>query len=187
MLRRQPLKRRAPLKAKSQSETALVKESIQALLRAIVIQRDGGCILRHIPDYLHGQPPCNGHTKAGELILQADHLITRANGATFADHRLVVCVCKGHHGWKSVGSNMRKAQYDAIVKQLIEPERVALWEAAERDSWKPTRYTKSDWLKEEAYLRIKLATMQQPPYPRLARAGGDETSGYKEGMSSDFC
>lgn len=158
MKRGGPLQRRTPIKAKSQFETALVKESIQALLRAIVIERDGGCILR---GNAYGLPDCNGYTKVGELVLQADHLITRANGATFADHRLVVCVCKAHHAWKSLGGNMRKAQYDAIVKQLIEPERVALWEAAERDSWKPTRYTKSDWLKEEAYLRTKLAAMQR--------------------------
>lgn len=159
------LKRKTPLKAKSQSETALIKDSIQAILRAIVIQRDGGCILRNVTPHQFAEnpvnvPPCNGHTKAGELILQADHLITRANGATFADHRLVVCVCKGHHGWKSVGSNMRKARYDEIVMSIIEPQRVALWLAAERDSWKPVRYTLSDWKKEHAYLKMKLAAMQ---------------------------
>lgn len=151
------LKRRTPLRAKGKSETAQIKQSIQALLRAIVIARDGGCVLRNYID--EAVPACNGFTNDGRLILQADHLITRANGATFADHRLVVCVCKGHHGWKSVGSNMRKAQYDAIVKTLIEPERVALWEAAERDSWRPTRYTLSDWKKEEAFLRTKLSAM----------------------------
>ena len=65
-------------------------------MREIVIKRDGGCILRDI----QGVSQCNGYRKDGKLILQADHLITRANSATYADTRLIVCVCKGHHGWK---------------------------------------------------------------------------------------
>ena len=58
------------------------------------------------------------------MILQADHLITCANAATYADSRLVVCVCKAHLGWKSLGSNMRKAQYETVVKQVLPPERL---------------------------------------------------------------
>lgn len=155
MNRRQALKRRSPLKARGKSETSVIKEEIQSLLRQIVILRDGGCILRHVPSH-----HCTGFTRAGELILQADHLVTRANSATFADYRLVVCVCKGAHGWKSLSGNRNKAQYDALVKTLIEPQRVALWEAAERDSWRPVRTTAYDWQKEVVYLRTKLAAMQ---------------------------
>ena len=62
-------------------------------------------------------------------MLQADHLITRGNNATYAALRLVVCLCMSCHGWKSLGSNRRKAQYDEWLKALISPERVALWEA----------------------------------------------------------
>jgi hypothetical protein len=47
----------------------------------IVILRDGGCILRDTP---HASA-CNGYAKDGHLILQADHLITRANSATYGD------------------------------------------------------------------------------------------------------
>jgi hypothetical protein len=99
------LRRGTSLKAKGSSDTATIKDSIQDLLLAIVKIRDGGCILRSIPTH-----HCNGFRKDGTLILQADHLITRANSATYADPRLVVCVCKGAHGWKSLGGNRNKAQ-----------------------------------------------------------------------------
>jgi hypothetical protein len=155
------LKRRTLLKAKGSSPTAIVKDNIQALLRAIVTARDGGCILRHLAGRYRDFPQCNGFNKANELILQADHLITRANSATYADYRLVVCVCQGHHAWKSKGGNARKAEYDALVKTLIEPERVGLWEACEKDSWRPHRTTAYDWLKEQAFLKVKLAAMQR--------------------------
>ncbi len=113
-------------------------------MRAIVIKRDGGCIFQPLfsregSDNEAGLPYCNGYAKDGHIILQADHLISRSNAATYADTRLIVCVCKGHHGWKSVGSNLRKARYDAIVRQLISPERVKLWNAMEQDSWRPTK------------------------------------------------
>lgn len=150
------LKRRTPLAAKGKSDTATIKEDIQALLRAIGLIRDGGCVLRVIPSH-----HCNGYRNDGELILQYDHLISRANSATFADPRLGVIVCKGAHGWKSLGGNRNKAQYDALVKTILEPERVALWEACERDSWKPVRTSMHDWQKEAAYLKTKLKAMQR--------------------------
>lgn len=143
MKRSTALKRRTPLAAHGKSDTALLKEEIQALLRQIVIHRDGGCILRK-------HRFCGG--EVGTAVLQADHLITRANSATYADHRLVVCLCRPCHGWK----HWHKEEYDALVKSILEPERVALWEACERDSWKPHRMTTYDWAKEATYLRSKL-------------------------------
>ena len=82
------LKRTTSLKIQGNSETSLVKQRIQDLVRAIVIKRDGGCIFRHSYDVTG----CNGFTLDGRLILQADHLITRANSATYADTRLIVRV-----------------------------------------------------------------------------------------------
>lgn len=146
------IQRKTSLKVKGSSDIATTKDSIQALLRAIVILRDKGCILRNVRH-------CNGIE--GQAVLQADHLITRANSATFADHRLVVCVCRSCHGWKSLGSNLRKAQYDELVKTIIEPERVALWEACEKDSWRPHRTSSMDWRLQEAYLKTKLGAMQR--------------------------
>jgi len=99
------------------SEVSEIKRNIQALLRDTVIDRDGGCILRNMR--LCG---CD----IGCAALQADHLITRANSATYADPRLVVCVCRPCHAWKSLGGNLRKAQHDALVRTILSPERVAL-------------------------------------------------------------
>ena len=79
------------------------------------------------------------------VVLQADHLITRANSATFAEMRLVVCVCKRCHSWKSLGDNMRKALYDQLVRSLLPPDRVALWDRAEQDMWRAVRTSATDW------------------------------------------
>lgn len=142
-MKRTPLKRstvplrRTKLRLVGQSDTAKLKREIQALVRDIVIKRDGGCIFRNQP-WHH----CNGFANDGHLILQADHLVTRGNSATFADTRLIVCLCKGAHGWKSVGSNLRKDQYDVIVRKVLPPERVALWDMAEQTRFTPQ---KMDW------------------------------------------
>ena len=84
-------------------------------------------------------PSATATRTTAKLILQCDHLVTRSNSATFADTRLMVCVCRGHHSWKSLGSNARKKEYDELVRTLISPERVKLWDECERDSWKPHR------------------------------------------------
>ena len=147
-MKRTPLRRKTPLKNKSTSGSSNIKDRIQSWLRAIVIQRDGGCIARDTDWHR-----CNGFTKDGKLILQADHLITRANSATYADTRLVVCVCKGLHGWKSLGNNKNKEQYDALIKELLPPDRVALWDRALKDSWRPHRKYEYDWRVEEAALK----------------------------------
>lgn len=149
------LRRVTPLRVKGHSDTATVKEEIQKTVRAIVIARDGGCIMRdlHYFDF----PECGGYRKDGELILQADHLVTRSNSATFADTRLIVCVCKAHHGWKSVGSNLRKFRYDGIVRDLISEERVALWDRCEEESWKAV---KMNWQVELAAVKQELSMLQ---------------------------
>lgn len=147
--------RRSKLRLQGVSTASQLKRDIQALVRAIVILRDGRCILREVNNYdfleggkigiarkIAGVPRCNGFAKDGHLILQADHLISRSNSATYGDTRLIVCLCKAHHGWKSVGNNLRKAEYDKIVRQIISPERVALWDMAEADKYRPH---KMDW------------------------------------------
>lgn len=145
--------KRTPLKRKSKSETATIKEDIQATLREIVILRDKGCVVGRIRR-------CGNATFNPNAVYQAEHLIERNNSATYADPRLVVCVCRNCHGWKHFKKSNHD-QYDAMVKSLIEPERVALWEACERDSWKPQRNFMADWKKELAYLRTKLTAMQR--------------------------
>lgn len=132
--------RRKKLRLVGHSTVADQKKEIQRLVREIVIIRDGGCIFRD--KVWHN---CTGWAKDGHLILQADHLISRSNSATFADTRLIVCVCKGIHGWKSVGANLRKAQYDEMVREILPTDRLKLWERCEKDSWRPTRTGASDW------------------------------------------
>jgi hypothetical protein len=55
--------------------------------------------------------------------------------------RLIVCACKGHHGWK----NWHQKEYQALVRTLISPARVALWKRCEEDSWRPKRTGIYDW------------------------------------------
>ena len=142
---------RTTLRVQGISDTATIKREIQYVAREIVIARDGGCVLRDL--HYDGIPECNGYANNGQLILQADHLVTRSNSATFADTRLIVCVCKGHHSWKSLGSNARKKEYDELVRTLV-PERVKLWDECERDSWRPHRTGVYD-------LKLQLAALKQ--------------------------
>ena len=144
------LKRGKKLRVAGKSDTATIKREIQAVLRDIVMLRDRGCILR-------GERSCGGELGAIGVVLQADHLISRNNSATYADSRLVVCVCRKCHYWKSAGSNLRKAQYDELVKTILPESRVKLWEKCEKDSW---RVTKMDWVLELVALKQQLAKMQ---------------------------
>lgn len=102
--------KRSKLRLQGRSTAAQLKVQIQALLRAIVIKRDGGCILR-------GKGSCTE-------ILQAEHLITRGNSATYADTRNVVCLCSYHHiffkkqhpllYWKYIEEKVGKDRWDWI-------------------------------------------------------------------------
>src|SRR3990167_8904588 len=121
------------------SPVSQAKKRIQALVRDIVIKRDGGCILRGRKDIA----PCNGYRADGELILQADHLITRGKNIGFAETRLIVCLCKGHHTAKTFKC---KEEYEEIIAELIGPERKELWYKVKKDH-KPYHMVLSDWWK----------------------------------------
>lgn len=123
--------KRSRLRLVGKSPQALMKVEIQALLREIVIKRDGGCIMRHYKNEISNQyRECGGWTKDGRLILQAEHLHTRANAASFSDTRLVICLCQRHHiYYKPQHSN----EYYRIVKKHIGPERTKLLKAVEED------------------------------------------------------
>lgn len=140
---RKPLKR-TPLRKNSKSETAKTKVRIQALVREIVILRDKGCILRF-------KRPCGG--EVGKAVLQADHLITRSNSATYGDTRLIVCLCRPCHGGYK---QWNKPEYDALVRTILSKERVALWYLAQADSHRPQ---KMDWKLVELSLKQELATL----------------------------
>lgn len=123
-----PLKR-TRLAKKGKSPTAVLKDDIQAYLRLIVTIRDGGCILRNLRHPGEGEAIVVDHKVVSDRVIQAEHLISRANAKTFADPRLVVCICRNCHGWK----NYYPKQYDALVKPLISKERQILWERCEEE------------------------------------------------------
>lgn len=113
-----------------------LKADIQALLRQIVIKRDKRCILYGLR--------CHHEYGVDEVVWQAEHLIERSNSATFADHRLVVLVCKNCHGWKHFKKSNHD-QYDKWVKSVLPKERVALWEAMTESKWQAVRTGVFDW------------------------------------------
>lgn len=154
---RKPLKR-TPLRPKSKSYTATIKDDIQCLLRVVVTLRDGGCILRN---YRH----CGGDASVevidtgnsfdykvvSDVVIQADHLVTRANSATYADHRLVVCLCRPCHGWK----HFNEKEYDALVKRILPKDRVELWDKCETER-QSHRSHKPNWILEVIALRQEI-------------------------------
>ena len=137
----------------SSSPTATAKRDIQEYVRQIVILRDGGCIYRGVK----GLPPCNGY--AGEdnhLVLQADHLISRGKNIGFADTRLIVCVCKGHHTAKTFDHS---GVYEPIARELIGKTRAELWDKVKADGGNyPMGY--SDWLICIAALKQELSALE---------------------------
>ncbi|KKN06976.1 hypothetical protein LCGC14_1071660 [marine sediment metagenome] len=143
-----PMKR-TRLKMRGTSDTSVIKEEIQALLRQIVIIRDGGCILRNYPE----TGACGGRNKNGDIIHQAEHLHTRANSASFADHRLVVDICPRHHLYYKP---QHADEYYRIVKIHIGPERAKLLEAVQADR----SPHKMDWKLEKLALEQHLKTLQ---------------------------
>jgi hypothetical protein len=118
--------KRTRIRVVGHSPVSELKKEIQALLRQAVIQRDGGCWLRHYSE----SGACGGYRNDGELILQAEHLHTRANSASFADLRLVVCICQRHHiYWKPQHS----ARYNELAEKFIGKERANLWKRVRED------------------------------------------------------
>lgn len=146
--------KRARLRVAGVSDTATKKQTIQDLLRFIGVARDKGCVLRNLRH-------CGGDAKfiytlgfptiQSQAVIQYDHLITRANSATFADSRLGVCICKPCHLWKKY----HEKEYEKLIKSILPKERVVLWERCEEDrqahrTWKP------DWSLAIVLLRREL-------------------------------
>lgn len=151
--------KRSLLAHKGKSETSKTKNRIQDLIRAIAILRDGGCVLAPY----QGQdsiPYCNGYRKDGEFVLQFDHLNSRAFNVSYADVRLGVTLCKGHHGWKHFTERNTKQYNDLIKSEVIEQERVKLWELVEQDR-KAYPMSAWEWAKVEIALKKDLEALQQ--------------------------
>ncbi len=145
-----PMKR-TRLRVKGDNSTALIKEDIQALVRLIVTYRDGGCILRKKRNCSH-EAKVENKKVVSDTVIQADHLITRANGATFADTRLIVCICRGCHMWKKY----HEKEYNDLVRTVLPKEVVKLWDRADLDH-RAHKTHKMDWVLEKVVLEKELA------------------------------
>ncbi len=125
---RKPLKR-TKLHLVGHSTTAELKAEIQELLRQIAIKTYGTCVLSKYSEA--GQ--CGGFDKQGNLILQAEHLNSRSNTATFGDPRNIVLLCKRHHiFWKPQNS----ALYWELIRKIIGEKRYEWYQKA-RDDKRP--------------------------------------------------
>lgn len=150
-LKRSPFKhkvggglKRSALKKLSKSPVAACKRQIQALLRQIVILRDKGCVVRHA-----ASGKCSGP-------LQAEHLISRSNSATYGDPRNIVCLCQYHHiFWKPQYSR----QYWQIIRDVIGEKRWKWVELAESDAGRH-KGTKMDWVLVKLVLEKELAVLE---------------------------
>jgi len=145
--------KRTRLKRKSQTATALLKDDIQAWVRLICAKRDGGCVLRHLRH-------CGGDCEVvddeiiSETVIQADHLLTRSNSATYADTRLIVCLCKPCHAWK----HWNEKEYNNLVKKVLSKKRIRLWEKCLQDLY-AHKTKKMDWTMELLALKREYARL----------------------------
>ncbi len=140
--------KRTKIRLVGHSTVSDLKKEIQSLVREIVMIRDGGCILRFVRN-------CGGEIR--QAVMQADHLISRANSATFADTRLIVCLCRPCHGGFK---QWHKEQYDALVKSILPKETVALWDKCQQDSWRVSKKGAYDWNIEIVALKQELARIK---------------------------
>jgi len=108
--------KRCRLRIKGISTATELKAEIQDLIRTIAISRDGGCVLRHYSE----AGPCGGLRNDGKLILQAEHLVTRSNSASFGDMRNIVTLCRNHHLFYKP---QHSREYWDIIRKHIGEER----------------------------------------------------------------
>lgn len=148
--------RKTKLQVKGHSDTTQTKDEIQATVREIVILRDGGCFLRHFKHRIQTRyQECGGFRKKdNQLILQAEHLHSRSNAISFADSRLVVCVCRNHHIFYK---KQYQTEYDIFAREFIGPKNAKIWDwvIADRSPHK------KDWRLELELLKQELKKLQE--------------------------
>lgn len=149
--------KRTKLKLVGDNSTATLKKEIQRLVRLIVTHRDKGCVLARLRKCgVEAFVDENQEIVATSSFIQADHLVTRANSATFADTRLIVCVCNGCHAWK----NWNKESYDKLVRTQLPNDRKILWDKCE-EARHQHKTQKMDWSMELVALKKELKTYEQ--------------------------
>lgn len=133
----------------SKTPSAQAKKRIQALIREIAIARDGGCILRNYPE----SGNCGYYTAAGNLVLQAEHLVSREHSVSYGDMRNIVCLCNNHHMYFKKKNGLL---YWELVRKHIGADRWEWVKIVEADR-KPYPMSSHDWLKVEVALIQDLA------------------------------
>ncbi len=158
--RRTPLNRsskpmkRTKLRIVGHSTTSELKQEIQDTLRAIGLLRDGGCVLRTY----HEAGPCGGRRKSDDgLILQAEHLVTRGNTATFADMRNIVILCRNHHMFFKP---QQGSLYWNLIRRIIGEDR-----------WKWMERARDDWTPHKVDLKLELLALKQELKEYQAKSG----------------
>src|SRR3990167_4521339 len=141
--------KKSPLQQYGKSNVSKTKVKIQALLRELAIQRDKHCVLQDYPE----AGVCGSRaTKDGHLIIQAEHLISRARSVSFADMRNIVLLCQRHHGYfKEQNGRL----YWELIEKIIGQERWNWIKKVEKDT-KPYHMDLADWQKIEIVLYNEL-------------------------------
>jgi hypothetical protein len=114
------------------------------------MKRDGGCVLRVFPEAGN----CGPRRTDGELILQAEHLVSRARSFSFGDMRNIVCLCRNHHFYFKQRNGRL---YWELIQKIIGPERWEWIKKAEADQ-KSYPMGIYDWQKVETGLRGELVS-----------------------------
>jgi len=145
--------KKTKLRKSSKSPIALCKKRIQALLRLLAIHRDGGCVMRNHPE----TGKCGGYTKLGNLILQFDHLNSRARNISFGELALGVTVCKRHHFYYK---KQYPFEYERCAINNIGPKREKFLYKVRADK-RVYKMGLSDWTLIEIALQNELNDLQK--------------------------
>jgi hypothetical protein len=128
-----------------------LKKMIQARLREKAIERDRTCVVaQHAPLLPQNWLVCGSYRKDGELIVQAEHLVGRANSASYADMDNIILLCQRHHFYFKTQHPML---YWEIVRLHIGPDRWAKVQAWESDHT-PHHMVAADWRSALANLNV---------------------------------
>ena len=118
--------KKTKLRKSSKSPLAQIKKDIQALVREIAIKIYGTCVLSKYPE----TGACGYYTKSGNLVLQAEHLVSRERNFCFGDMRNIVLLCWRHHfKWKPKNSR----RYWELIREIIGEKRWAWYLIADED------------------------------------------------------
>lgn len=130
-------RRRKPIPKQGKSNLSKIKRQIQAKLREKAIERDETCTIGKYPSFLpQNWLLCGSYRSDGELVVQAEHLVSRGNSASYGDMDNIVLLCKNHHIFFK---KHHPALYWEIIRKHIGEERWAKVQKWEAESWKPVK------------------------------------------------